>query len=139
MIRLTLPANSRYLNVVESCLAGVLEHAGSLPEPETTIYNVQLAVHEICVNIVKHAYGDRSDGRIWVRICLASDPRRIVIDLRDTGRTFKPADVPGPDLSLPRVHGYGLFLARELLDEVNYRPGSRGNRWRLVKVLEAGG
>lgn len=134
-IRLDLPANVRHLHMLSAVIATLLEPVDDLHERESTIYAVQLAAHEICANIVEHAYADRNDGRIAVALTLSERPRRIVIELYDNGRPFDPTSAPAPDLSVPQTSGYGLFLVRNLVDEVNYTPERAGNRWRLVKYL----
>ena len=62
-------------------------------------------------------------------------PRRLVIDLRDNGSSFDFAEAPKPNLNEAQIHGYGLFLVKELMDEVTYEPGPTENHWRLIKHL----
>jgi serine/threonine-protein kinase RsbW len=57
------------------------------------------------------------------------------VELRDTGEAFDPADAAEPDLDGVQIHGYGLFLARSLMDEVSYRREQDSNLWQLVKRL----
>ena len=58
-----MPATFKHLNVVSGLLTAVLEQVEGLEDREAMTYNVILAVHEICTNIVEHAYGD-AGGRI---------------------------------------------------------------------------
>lgn len=134
VVRLDLPASYKYLNVVSSCLAAVLERLEGVPERETVAYNVELAVHETCTNIVEHAYGG-GPGRIEVAISICDAPRQVVVDVHDTGRAFDLTKVHEPDLSQAHTNGYGLFLMHHLVDEVTYAPQSGNNHWRLVKNL----
>jgi serine/threonine-protein kinase RsbW len=135
IVRLNVPATHKFLNVVGACLIAVLERVERLPEKQTLAYNVELAVHETCANIVEHAYPEGIIGRIDVIVSLIEHPRRLVVDLHDSGRTFNIDEVKPLDLSVPQPRGYGLFLMHELLDEVSYRPQPGNNRWRLVKKL----
>ncbi|MEO8610262.1 MAG: ATP-binding protein [Chloroflexota bacterium] len=134
VIRLDVPATHKYLNLVSACVGEMLSRLDNLPEMQATIYNLQLAVQECCANIVDHAY-DESDGRLLATLTLVYEPRRMVIELHDNGRPFEPEIVPQPTLDEPQIRGYGLFLMRELLDEVDYFPEPGDNRWRLVKLL----
>jgi serine/threonine-protein kinase RsbW len=134
-IRLDLPANYQYLNALGPCIRAMLEHVEGLADLEISAYNIQLAVHEICTNIIGHAYADRPAGRIAITLTLASAPARLLVELRDTGRSFDPRAIPAPDLEAAQVHGYGLFLVHTLMDDVSYDPQPGGNRWRLVKLL----
>jgi serine/threonine-protein kinase RsbW len=135
-IWLDIPAAAAYLHLLSECIAELVERAPDVPEVEHTSYSVQLAAQEIGSNIVRHAYaGVEADGRIIAQLSVEPSPRRIVIELRDSGIAFDLGEVAEPNLSEASVHGYGLFLARTLLDELRYeaRPGE--NRWRLVKHL----
>lgn len=134
VIRLELPATYKYLSVLEACISAMLERVESIPERNTLSYNITLAVHETCTNIVEHAYAERA-GTIKAILSLADEPRRLVIDLYDTGRSFSMPKVQPPNLEEVQTNGYGLFLIHELMDEVSYRPQSGDNRWRLVKNL----
>jgi serine/threonine-protein kinase RsbW len=134
VIRLDVPATHKYLNLLSACVGEMLSRMDDLPELQTTIYNMQLAVQECCANIVDHAYKE-TDGRITATLMLIDQPRRLVVELHDNGRPFEPEIVPQPSLDEPQIRGYGLFLMRELLDEVDYFPQPGDNRWRLVKLL----
>lgn len=134
VIRLDLPATHKYLNLLSACIGEMLSRLDDLSEIESTIYNVQLAVHECCANIVDHAY-DEVAGRIIATLTLTDAPRRLVVELHDNGRAFEPENVPPPTLGEPQIRGYGLFLMKELLDEVDYDAQPGDNRWRLVKQL----
>jgi serine/threonine-protein kinase RsbW len=133
-IRLDIPATAAYLELLSTCIAELIERVEHVPEPEQTSYSIQLAAQEISANIVRHAYRDHS-GRIAAELIVEPSPPRMVIELRDNGAAFDPAQVPTPNLDEVNIHGYGLFLARTLLDELCYetRPGE--NCWRLVKYL----
>jgi serine/threonine-protein kinase RsbW len=132
-VRLNLPASHKYLHLLGSCIRGVLKRADGLRDPEGVAYNVELAVHEIGANIVDHAYEGTADGRIDVTLTLGEAGSSLIVDLRDTGRAFDPNAVPEPALGEAQIHGYGLFLVRELMDTVEYTPAPAGNHWRLTK------
>lgn len=134
VIYVDVPATHKYLNLLAACIGEMLSRLDDLPDMQTTIYNVQLAVQECCANIVDHAYDD-ADGRIVATLTLMDAPRRLIVELHDSGRPFEPEAIPRPALDETQVRGYGLFLMDELLDEVDYLPQPGDNRWRLVKLL----
>jgi serine/threonine-protein kinase RsbW len=134
-IRLDLPASYAQLNVLSGCIGELLARVEGIADRERVTFAVQLAAHEACTNIIDHAYGRMQGQRIAVSVSLALRPRRLVVELEDSGR---PCDLDGigePNLSEPRESGYGMVLIRNLVDEVQYRRLAGGNRWRLVKVL----
>jgi serine/threonine-protein kinase RsbW len=137
-IWLDIPATAAYLHLLSESIAELVERVADVPEPTKITYSLQLAAQEIGANIVRHAYGG-DGGRIIAHLTMEHGPRRLVIELRDCGAAFDPALVAVPNLDEALVHGYGLFLARALLDELHYEAGPSENRWRLVKHLDMDG
>lgn len=134
-ICLDLPASLKYLNIIGGCLNELMVHIPGLADAETAAYEVQLAVHEICANIVTHAYRDCHDGRLRVLLHLDEVERQLSIELHDTGACFDPNTAPDLNVDEAQVHGYGLFIAREILDDVIYQRLPDGNRWWLRKCF----
>lgn len=135
VVRLDLPATYKYLNILSGCIAEIMSHVDNIEDHEALVYNLQLAAHEVCTNIVGHAYVNTQGGRIQVELALIQQPRQLIIELSDCGQHFDPSLVPMPTLDAPQVHGYGLFIIQNLMDEVAYTPRPEGNHWRLVKYL----
>ncbi len=133
-VRVSIPANLNYLNILGPCLGAILKETTPPTEEVNLPYSLELAVYETCTNIVQHAYSDFS-GRIELELSLEKQPQRLVIDLYDTGRSFNMTDAPQPNLEIPQEHGYGLFLVHQLMDDVSYQPENGKNHWRLVKYL----
>jgi serine/threonine-protein kinase RsbW len=135
VIRLDLPANHKHLNILGACIAELLVRVEHVDEREAITYNLQLAAHEACANIIDHAYAGDLERRILVTLTLGGRPRRLIIELHDNGYSFDLAAVPEPNLDEAHDHGYGLFLIRSLMDEVTYTSRPEGNHWALVKHL----
>ena len=82
--------------------------------------SIVLAVQELMVNIVQHAYADVS-GQI--KFSLSQADGRITINVVDQApRGFDlPETIPEPDpLDLPE-NGMGLFIIYQSFDAVNYK------------------
>lgn len=133
-VSLELPASYNYLTMLDACVAGVLKNVEDLPDRETLVYNIHLALHETYTNIVEHAYGDQS-GRIKIAILLERAPRSLIIIIKDRGKSFDPDNIAKPDLNAPQIRGYGLFLVHQLMDDVQYSTQSGENIWRLTKQI----
>jgi serine/threonine-protein kinase RsbW len=138
-IRLDFPASLKYLNILGACVSTILAHAQCAQDwpqdIEIATYNIQLALHEICTNIIIHAYGLVSVGRIEVSITLCPQKKHLQIELFDYGEPFDETKVAQPDLEHGQVHGYGIFLARSLMDTVLYKRLEQRNCWLLIKRL----
>lgn len=129
---LELPASHQYLNVVGACLRAFLEYEQGMEDREVFLYQVELAVHEVCINIIEHAYAGAS-GSICIHITVEDNPHQLVTDLFDTGAPFNPLQVEQIDINEPRIRGYGLFLIHELMDKVTYTLEQDKNHWCLKK------
>ncbi len=134
-ISLNLPAEPVALELARICLGKVLEQVYDPIDAVEEIYKLQLGLHEIMVNIIRHAYADQTGGRIEVSLNLLPDPDQLLIELHDTGISFDIDQAPDPDPLNLQEGGYGLFLARSVTDEMTYHPQTGNNRWRLIKKL----
>ncbi len=134
-IHLNLPASYDFLHLLHPSIAALLSVFPGFTRKDGRLYNIHLAVHEACANIIEHAYAGQAAGRIALAITLHKGQHRLMVELRDTGRSFNIEQVPEPDLESLQEGGYGLFLMRSLMDEVIYQPGVDGNYWQLVKHL----
>ena len=116
-------------------------HAVAYKLNEKQVYQVQLAVDEAFTNIVEHAYGGECQEKIKCT-CRITD-QGLEITMQDCGNTFKPAEIPDPDLHADleerEVGGLGLFFIRQLMDEVEFvfitetEPVRECNLLRMVK------
>lgn len=136
---LVLPTDLERLAVLETQISELLSHAPPLLEADIAQYNIHLAVHELCVNIIKHAYAGEA-GKFMLTLSLLDDPWRVEVSTCDHGRRqFDSAGWTPPDLDDLPVHGLGIFLIQNLMDEVSYAPAADCNRWHLTKRLELAG
>ena len=107
----------------------------SPPASDDFVYLVELAVSEICTNIIQHAYLV-ANGQI--RGSLTPLANGIQIDLYDDGESFDPTTVPTPTTQVnnPNEGGYGLHIVRQIMDRVLYQANTpKGNHWRLIKYI----
>ena len=95
------------------------------------LYNIELSLHEICSNIIEHAYKN-TRGEISIQFTIDAQLPQLQIDLYDSGETFDQNRVTPPNLDEPQVKGYGLFLAHHLLDTVTYKRQGEFNHWCLI-------
>lgn len=104
------------------CERGVGDHI--------TRFNLPVALSEALANAIR--YGNRSDPSKIVKVMVASDERRIEIHVSDQGQGFDPSAVPDPTTPdrIERADGRGLFLIRQLMDDVSFN--ERGNAICMV-------
>jgi serine/threonine-protein kinase RsbW len=108
-----------------------------LPLSEKDIFRIDLAVVEVCVNIVLYAYPERK-GTITVSSW--REPGRLYYEIRDAGRPFDPRSLKKPDLKeimrTSRKGGFGVHLSRTMMDGFDYRREDGENILVLSKKLK---
>ena len=109
---------------------------------QRALYAIQLAVDEACANVVDHAYEGIEPGDIEVQ-CRLED-QILTVRVRDWGSGFDLACVAEPDLEAPLEEripgGLGLFLVRQVMDEVQFRCDPElGNELTMSKRLQIAG
>jgi anti-sigma regulatory factor (Ser/Thr protein kinase) len=128
---ITVPARladvDRVRAFLRAALAGVFR-------TEEEFFKVELAVVEMCVNIVRYAYsGNEGDIAVTIR----DAPAFVEVEIRDGGIPFDPRSVPKPDLDRlilsRRTGGLGIYLARTLMDGFAYRREDGQNVLTLTK------
>jgi anti-sigma regulatory factor (Ser/Thr protein kinase) len=89
--------------------------------------DLRLVVDEAVTNIVLHGYGGKGGP---VELQLAREGGDIVVLIRDEAPPFNPDAVEEPDLdaALPqrKPGGMGIFLMRQMMDEVVFQPQPGG-------------
>jgi serine/threonine-protein kinase RsbW len=100
---------------------------------------IELALHELCVNVIDHAYG-RTERAGTAGTSAGAAPPDIVVELWngvsgvhvrtvDRGRPFDAAAVRSPQPDEPQVHGYGLMIIEQLVDDLRYERRGDRNVW----------
>ena len=129
LLDLGMPANPEAIAAVVDTISETLT---KLDVPEQKRFEVALAVQEALANAVVHGCGN--DPTKQIRCQLKSDPvGRIVIIVTDPGPGFNP-DVlshPKQQENLYADHGRGVYLIRQLMDEVHFE--HRGNEISMWK------
>lgn len=137
-VYLTIPASLQHLNVVSAALGAILSHA-ALPQTgkQNPVYQMQLAVHEICTNIIEHAYHMDSSRRITLMMWLETAPIQLHVHIcDDSGLRFDASAVVPPALGEMQERGLGLFLVHQLMDDVQYAHHDGKNIWKLSKTWQ---
>jgi serine/threonine-protein kinase RsbW len=117
----------------------VTDYAKQAGLNETQVYAVQLAVDEASTNIIEHGYGQECPSRIDITCDVQEDGLKVVI--YDDAEPFNPETVSEPEINVSldeiKPRGLGIFLMRQMMDEVNYQSSQEmGNTLTMVKHRE---
>jgi anti-sigma regulatory factor (Ser/Thr protein kinase) len=117
---LRVPAALREIDRVREFLR---QATADLPFDEADRLKVELALHEICVNIARYAYPRGRKGEMTVRIW--RDNGSLFIEVRDKGIPFNPVRKKNPDLVVKLRRGtpggLGVYFFKTLMDGLSYR------------------
>jgi serine phosphatase RsbU (regulator of sigma subunit)/anti-sigma regulatory factor (Ser/Thr protein kinase) len=133
-----LPADLQVLESISEQVTQVCRSLPDLPPPPASddfVYLIELAVSEICTNIIQHSY---KTGGGELRGSVTPLDNGIQIDLYDDGESFDPDAVPAPAAEADMLNegGYGLHIVRQIMDSVQYQADTpKGNHWRLIKYI----
>ena len=108
-----------------------------LPLGEEDRLKVELALHEICVNIARYAYPQGRKGDITVRIWRDEDS--LFIEVRDSGIPFNPVRKKNPNLLVKLRRGIpgglGVYFFKTLMDGLSYRRAGGENVLTVRKAI----
>ncbi len=121
------------LRMFKDSLNDFLEDKGI---PESKISDIELAVEEFLVNIINYSYPD-STGLI--ELSSEINNNQLIITIIDEGIPFDPTKSSEPDLESP-IHertegGMGIYLAKKLLDQIQYKRTYNSNILSLTVNL----
>jgi sigma-B regulation protein RsbU (phosphoserine phosphatase) len=101
---------------------------------------ISLAVEELFVNIANYAYPD-GDGMACIRVGYPDDST-LRIELIDDGIPYDPSSKEDPDITVPLkkrgIGGMGIFMAKNIMDEMKYERRDGQNHLTLIKKLKGG-
>lgn len=128
--------NTRFLKDVRDFISRMIDVSHIEPMDRNKIV---LAVDEAVTNIMEHAYGVNGEGTIEIEVEVTDEQFSVFV--RDEGKSFNPDDIQDVNMQdhvkLGSKKGLGIFLMRQIMDEVRYRfhEGIR-NELLLVKYIK---
>lgn len=100
-------------------------------------FNINLVLEEAIANIINYAYPKDEHESIYLSARMHEDS--IVLVLTDTGKEFDPTMAPEVDVTLSaeerQIGGLGIFLIRQIMNEVRYERIDGKNVLTLEKKL----
>ena len=101
------------------------------------VFNLNLVLEEAVVNVINYAYPKEEHQYIYLSATMKDGS--IVLVLTDTGKEFDPTAAPEADITLSaderQIGGLGIFLIRQIMNEVKYERIEGKNVLTLEKTL----
>jgi len=103
---------------------------------EEYFYWIELSLVEVCINVIRYAYPE-SEGTFTLKIWDKNNS--VYFEIRDDGIPFDPTQAKPPDLDeiikTRRKGGFGIYLARKLMDGFEYKRENNQNVLVMFKKL----
>ena len=113
----------------------ITQIADSVDCPPVVVHDVTLAMEEIFSNIVFYGFGDDLDHNITLHLVIEGDS--LILTLQDEGIPFNPLNVHIGRRDKPLEErdkgGMGITLAKNLMDQMEYRRERGKNIMRMEK------
>ena len=105
-------------------------------DPSLTM-SLNLALEEAVTNVMLYAYPEGTDGLVEIDAVAGEDQVSFV--LCDNGKPFDPTAAPEADINLSveerPIGGLGIYLVRNIMDEVSYERDRGKNLLTMIKKL----
>jgi len=112
------------------------DHLAPAALSEQDFFKIELAVVEICVNIIRYAYPKKRGS---ISLFLKEGRRRVIVEIRDSGVPFDPCSAPKPDIkkiiAAGRKGGLVIYLTLQLMDACSYRREGGQNVLVMTKKI----
>ena len=147
MKELTIDAKIENLHLVQEFISIELK-ASFIPKKTQT--QIALVAEEVFVNIAHYAYNAddpqtvSEDNRFvskekTVAIRIAVD-NEIVLEFEDNGTPFNPLETDDPEIMVDvdkrEAGGFGIFIVKNIVDDIKYRYENNKNILQLIKKNE---
>lgn len=115
--------------------------APEIPDDPAAEFKIRLSVEEVVENVVRYAY---EDGAGSLEACVSraeadADCVSLTITITDKGVPFNPLEKEDPDITLSaeerNIGGLGIFLCKQMMDDVQYRYENECNILTMVKKI----
>ncbi len=120
MKELHVTSNVDNIPSVKNFVCSELERLGCT---ERLVMQMKMAVDELFANISFYAY-DSGTGPVTVRFDFEEESSSAILTFIDRGKPYNPLEAEEPDVELEGelrpIGGLGIFLVRNLMDEMLY-------------------
>ena len=100
------------------------------------IVNCAIAVTEVVNNAIRHGNKENPQKKVFIEFIVSGN--RIKINITDQGSGFDPESLEDPlhPDNVLKESGRGIFIARQLMDDIHYKFSSKGTTISLSKLIK---
>lgn len=116
----------------------ITEIGDELSLPAQLVMNLNLVLEEAISNIIRYAYPKETKQNISIEA--SQENHLLIFVITDNGEEFNPTTKGEVDITLPAenrsIGGLGIFLIKQIMNEVEYQRIDGTNIFTLKKTLE---
>jgi Anti-sigma regulatory factor (Ser/Thr protein kinase) len=132
-VHISLARSSHDVLRMTDAIDDLLARHGASP---AVVHDARLVVEEVACNAVRHAVTPDAPLELHAEV----DHGRLQLEFRDHGEPFDPTTCPAPqldaDIESREIGGLGVYLVRELAEEVQYQRIDDCNVLRVTLRLD---
>jgi serine/threonine-protein kinase RsbW len=130
----TFPGKLKYLRSAARVSREVCYEITELYSDESFSRDVELCVSEAFTNALKYGRSGETEDPITLYFQIFSN--KLTIKVQDKGKGFNLNELPELDLRSLPIRGYGLYIIRSKMDEVQYEQKIEGNFLTMTKYFK---
>ena len=132
LFSITFPSSTDHLQEVESVSSKIAAEAGF---DESDVDDLSIAITEIFNNAILH--GNKNDANKSIEITYTCNKTHLIVSIKDEGTGFTPEKIRNPlaPENLLAENGRGLYLAKNLMDEIKFNFSDQGTEVLIYKSL----
>lgn len=129
VVELEIPSSPEYVAVVRHAVEGIAQRMKFDP---SQIEDLKIAVGEACTNAIMHGCPKGKTNSVEVRCVVRSDG--LLVEVRNSIEN-RSASQTMPNPSIEREGGLGLYIIRQLMDEVQLTWNNKTAVLKMIKRL----
>lgn len=103
-------------------------------DQEILTYYLHLVINEIFCNIVEHGYMNNPEGLIIIQGSHGKEG--VTLEIYDQGNSYDPSEVPEPVTSGEVERGFGLYIVKEVVDQLTYIKKASPKGWNQLRIFK---
>jgi len=130
MPKLKFPSD---LKLVKEASKKVLDLLSDLKLDSSALFDIRLCFEEAFINAVKYGNKHNMSLTVDVEVIKGNDMVELVVSDQGKGFDYKSQDDPTEQGNLAKTRGRGIFLIKNLMNEVTYE--NNGSSLRMKKRI----
>lgn len=131
VVEIYIPSELGYEKVAIASAATLARKMGF---SDDRVDDLKTAIGEACSNAIEH--GNSQSGDVKVLVVLTIDMDRVKVNVIDDGHKPIPTSLPGEIAQRDDFRGMGMFLIKQLVDEVEVKSEPGRNEIQMIIYLE---